>query len=74
MSDEQIVKPTNVHITGGETADLETKNVHITGGEGGDAIAEKIGIKNVHITGEPTTEDPITPTPTNVHITSEPAK
>lgn len=35
MSDDKIIKPTNVHITGGETADLETKNVHITDAEAG---------------------------------------
>ncbi|MFC9703390.1 MULTISPECIES: hypothetical protein [unclassified Streptomyces] len=73
MSDDQIIKPTNVHVTGGELADIETKNVHVTGGEdASDAIAEKIGIKNVHVTGEPA--DAAAAPLGNVHVTTEPAK
>ncbi|MFD9614627.1 hypothetical protein ACFWWS_35215 [Streptomyces sp. NPDC059083] len=77
MSDERTVNPTNIHITGGETTDVTTKNIHITEGEDGAAIAEKIGIKNIHITGGG--EQPVAPTGTgtattdNIHITSEPA-
>ncbi len=74
MSDDQIIKPTNVHVTG-EPADIEVKNVHVTGGEdAAEAIAEKIGVKNVHVTTEPA-GDAGTVTPLgNVHVTTEPAK
>ncbi|WP_406059235.1 hypothetical protein OG462_19520 [Streptomyces sp. NBC_01077] len=77
MSDERTVSPTNIHITGGETTDVTTKNIHITEGEDGAAIAEKIGIKNIHITGGG--EEPVASADTgkgpagNIHITSEPA-
>ncbi|MFD5770075.1 hypothetical protein ACFWIN_30250 [Streptomyces sp. NPDC127049] len=63
-----------------ENTDVTTKNIHITEGEDASAIAEKIGIKNIHITGGP--EEPVAPagsgtgtaTTDNIHITSEPAK
>ncbi|MGW0466452.1 hypothetical protein ACWDX6_14405 [Streptomyces sp. NPDC003027] len=72
MSDEQIVKPTNIHVTGGEATDIETKNIHVTGGEATDAIADKIGIKNIHVTGGG--EGGGTASTENIHVTTEPAK
>lgn len=75
MSDEQPTVPGNIHITGGETADITTKNIHITDDENTAAeIAEKIGI---HVTGgDPlaASGDTGTVTTENIHITSEPAK
>ncbi|QGZ49470.1 hypothetical protein GPZ77_14775 [Streptomyces sp. QHH-9511] len=69
-SNEPVIKPTNLHATGGGE-EITTKNLHATSEPAVDAITEKITTQNLHATGTPVNADASTD---NLHATSEPAK
>ncbi|MET9346710.1 hypothetical protein [Streptomyces termitum] len=60
-ANDPIVKPADLHITGGEAGEIGTKDLHITS-DPADRIAEKV----LGDGGGASTDD--------LHITSEPAK